>query len=551
MIREFVQSRCRRARIAGAALLTGLLGLVGTVPHAVAHPISLSSATVDVRKDRVAAEIQVMLEDLVLYHALGSGSDGLYSEADLLAASASHRAFLLDGFSIRDAAGNGLSGQFTSLNRIELDGPVAQGELMSKRLIYRFEFPLPDNGEFLTITQTFGGPNALLPAVMDLMLLQNGILIEAPTQLMPGQPHTVRFDWDHPPTKPPGGLAGLRKQRAQQIEQRLGIASYTGLYSFLYITPREVRHEVLIPVLTFEQWLPIARRDPEFLEIEEQEAARKSIASFFQERNPLSIDGRQVTPDLARLNFFSLDINDFAMNAEPRRISVHQGRIGVILSYPAERPPSRLEMRWELFHQHASFLRSMILADALDPIEHFFRAETPELVWVRPGGTSPQPPPVLPVPAPPGSGSGHPTRADAEVLLSNIYRAFEFRDDSEIYHALAASVSGSLLPSLFLTIKRCLMMTEQGGALAQVRQVRVLKVAAQTETNPPRLPCTWRVVGTVEHWGHIHTRENEFEALLEVRPNQGFWKLAGIEVVNENRIRFETGLRGYDSNRKP
>ena len=95
------------------------------------------------------------------------------------------------------------------------------------------------------------------------------------------------------------------------------------------------------------------------------------------------------------------------------------------------------------------------------------------------------------------------------------------------------------------------MMTEQGGALAQVRQVRVLKVAAQTETNPPRLPCTWRVVGTVEHWGHIHTRENEFEALLEVRPNQGFWKLAGIEVVNENRIRFETGLRGYDSNRKP
>ncbi len=551
MIQRLVKLRCRRARIVGAALLAGLLVLVGTVTHVVAHPISLSSATVDVRKDKVTAEIQVMLEDLVLYHGLGSGSDGLYSEADLLAASASHRAFLLDGFSIRDAAGNRLSGHFTTLNRTELAGPVLQGELMSKRLIYQFEFSFPGDRDFLTITQTFGGPNAILPAVMDLMLLQNGILLEAPTQLMPGQPHTVRFDWDHPPTKPPKGLAGLRKQRAQQIEQRLGIASYTGLYSFLYITPREVRHEVLIPVLTFEQWLPIARRNPEFLEVEEQEAARQSIASFFQERNPLSIDGHPVKPDLTRLNFFSLDINDFALNAESRRISVHQGRIGVILSYPAERPPSRLEMRWELFHQHASFLRSMILADALDPIEHFFRAETPELVWVRSGGTDPQPPAVRPVPVPPGSASSKPTAADTEILLRNIYRAFEFRNDSEVYDALATSVSGSLLRSLFLTIKRSLIMTEQGGAIAQVKQVSVLKVAPKTETNPPRLECTWRVVGTVEHWGHIHTRENEFEALLEVRSKQGFWKLAGIEIVNEKRIRFETGLRGYDSNRKP
>ncbi len=52
----------------------------------------------------------------------------------------------------------------------------------------------------------------------------------------------------------------LRAQREKQKRDRLGIASYSGLYSFLYITRFEVRHELLIPLLSLEQWLPIDRQ---------------------------------------------------------------------------------------------------------------------------------------------------------------------------------------------------------------------------------------------------------------------------------------------------
>jgi hypothetical protein len=55
--------------------------------------------------------------------------------------------------------------------------------------------------------------------------------------------------------------------------------------------------------------------------------------------------------------------------------------------------------------------------------------------------------------------------------------------------------------------------------------------------------CRWRVTGTVEHWGHIHTRENEYEAVFTVSAQPDTWKITNYEVLDEQRVRFETGLR--------
>ncbi|MCC6508156.1 MAG: hypothetical protein IT423_03560, partial [Pirellulaceae bacterium] len=293
-----------------------------------AHPISLSSTIVNIKADQIDVEMDIMLEDLVLYHRLAADGDTRFSPKDLKAAAQKHRQFILDYFSILNADGERLVGEIVteSSETINTAG-VLQSELMRHSVRYQIVYPLKTpKPTFVTFLQNFGGDKAVLPAVMDLFLLQDGAFVERPTQITYGRPHIMKLNWTKPEAAGRISMADLRKQREEQLRERLGIASYTGLFSFLYVTRFEVRHEVLIPLLTLEQWLPIPRKDKNYLEVEEQAAAREAIEKFFREKNTVTINGEVVDARLTRLNFFSLDINDFALNAEPRRVNVAQAR---------------------------------------------------------------------------------------------------------------------------------------------------------------------------------------------------------------------------------
>ncbi|MDP6058090.1 MAG: hypothetical protein QGH33_04320 [Pirellulaceae bacterium] len=136
-------------------------------------------------------------------------------------------------------------------------------------------------------------------------------------------------------------------------------------------------------------------------------------------------------------------------------------------------------------------------------------------------------------------------------LHKNTYRAFDYRDESEIYDALAKSVDGRLLRDLYLKMRRGLEMQEQGGAVARGREVVV------EEGSPPPTPlgatqvsrgfgfrCKWTVKGSVQHWGHLHSRTNQYVALFRVEPRDNAWKITKMEVLDEQRLKFETSLRG-------
>jgi hypothetical protein len=135
------------------------------------------------------------------------------------------------------------------------------------------------------------------------------------------------------------------------------------------------------------------------------------------------------------------------------------------------------------------------------------------------------------------------------ALLRNIYRAFDYRHESEMYDVLAQSVDGRLLEALYLQMQKGLQMQEQGGAVARVKAVELVDhsiVASEMLTDGLSqwgFQCRWQVMGTVEHWGHIHTRVNEYEAVLTVRATPEAWKITAYEVLDERRVRCETGLR--------
>jgi hypothetical protein len=46
----------------------------------------------------------------------------------------------------------------------------------------------------------------------------------------------------------------------------------------------------------------------------------------------------------------------------------------------------------------------------------------------------------------------------------------------------------------------------------------------------------WSALGTVGHWGHVHTRQNVYDARVTVETVDGLWKDTGLELLEEKRV---------------
>jgi hypothetical protein len=126
-----------------------------------------------------------------------------------------------------------------------------------------------------------------------------------------------------------------------------------------------------------------------------------------------------------------------------------------------------------------------------------------------------------------------------ESLLKNIYRSFDFREEEDVYDRLATSVSGDLLSDIYLQSRKSLVVTQAGGAQARVKEVKIKDVAVSPLKDRPLgllFQATWTALGTVGHWGHIHTRENQYGANITVEAADGVWKIMGLELLAEKRI---------------
>lgn len=589
-----------------------VLAWLATAGFAVAHPFSISTTTVNVRTNEVQIEIAVMLEDLVMFHSLKPDANTTYSAPDLRTAAGKHEAFLLKYFTVRDEQGRRLEGKIEDRDLSVIpDAGVPQVELMKRRASYQLRYALKeDRPRFLTFMQEFGGKKSLFPSTMEMGLLQAGVWHSKPVRLNAGMPHSVEFDWENPPQGTPQSWREIREKRDALFKKKLGIISYTGLYSFIYLNDQEVRHEILVPLLTLETWLPLERADEEYITVAEQEAAREKIAEWARTGNPVEIDGIPVKPILERLQFFGLDIADFAQDSKPRRVSAYQARLGIILTYPAKAPPNRVRLTWNTYNKTAPFLRSVVYDRDAEPTEEYFVKDQPRWEWTREG----DPPEAhnfsfdinnlphrrsigwlslgLLVIAPiatiilallknntfrnlgTGLGMGllllivavilyksgpqlklgekafeRDLALHSTALLQNVYRAYDYREEGDVYDALAHSVSGPLLEDLFLKIQDGLRMQEQGGAVARVKKVTVRQIQSVPDAteNGLAVDCTWRVTGTVEHWGHIHTRENEYSARIHIdTTSEARGRITHFEVIDEKRVRFGTALRAFE-----
>ena len=146
-----------------------------------------------------------------------------------------------------------------------------------------------------------------------------------------------------------------------------------------------------------------------------------------------------------------------------------------------------------------------------------------------------------------GDLEGEPAQVLLHTLLKNVYRAFDFREEENVYDKLALSVSGDLLATIYLQNRKSFAVQRAGGAQAKIKQVDILNATAEKTSERPltfAFNAKWTAMGTVGHWGHVHTRKNLYEANITVAAVEGSWKITGLELLEEKRIDPYTQLAG-------
>ncbi|MEC7902933.1 MAG: hypothetical protein VYE74_01955 [Verrucomicrobiota bacterium] len=604
---RFLHTRLLQHRLIRVFGVIGSL-TVGLVHSLVGHPISLSTAVADIYPDHLQVELRILVEDLVLYHQLKADGEQTVSREDLMTASELHRSFLKQYFRVFLKDGEPLPGEITEVDLSEIpETGVRLDQVMEVGVYYYFHLPMEQQPDYLTFTQQFGGSDAPVPSVMDLILLQKGARLDFPVQIGPRSPHSIALDWENPPRNDRTYWKERREWMKQRREALLGVTSYSATYAYLYLEPREIRFEILVPLLTLETWLPLQREEADYLSVAEQDAMEKALPGFLQEVCHTHIDGMEITAQLDRLDFFTLDIRDFAKKQERKKVGVANARVGMILSFPTKGNFQSASLEWSFFNEVTPLLNTMTYVFDQPGERFFFTDNERTWQWQSPKHASgPQVsswlslPPVPSMPTMPlsllfllaafsggafalkrnwkiavpllvlGGWFGwwnpvwqqmvipHPTKEAplptppeqnkiAEVLLRNIYRSFDYLQDADVYSALSRSADGDYLEKLYLQIKKGLILTEQGGAHSRVRNVQWLE--SEPTSHPMRaqsfsLSVKWEITGTVEHWGHIHTRRNAYRAELEVKAVDDEWKLVDLEVLDEDQVESSTQLRG-------
>ena len=130
------------------------------------------------------------------------------------------------------------------------------------------------------------------------------------------------------------------------------------------------------------------------------------------------------------------------------------------------------------------------------------------------------------------------------TLLKNVYRAFDFREESDVYDKLAVSVSGDLLEEIYLQNRKSFAVKKAGGAQAKIKEVDIVKASArrvEDDSLAYAIQGNWTAMGTVGHWGHVHMRANQYDAIVTVRSVEGNWKITGLELLEEKRVEPNAG----------
>jgi len=372
----------------------------------------------------------------------------------------------------------------------------------------------------------------------------------------------------------------------------------SSLMSFLYVDPYEVRHEVLVRLKDLENWLNLGYKLDDYIEVEELDTLKSKIANFLVDRNIVTIDGNVHQPIIDKIHFVKWSLAGIQIQEIKERMDYSSAVIGVIFAYPHDSIAQKITIDWDMFSDKISEVPN-VATDPAGPMPYTLKTDDNVITWINYlkkyklptisdvrvskltlniilysgiflavlgllllffkglikrkfnysaaillllgciialGGMFYEY--RLTVPFVNKTTFTKPEASELVTqLLKNTYRAFDFREESDIYDKLAISYSGDLLSEVYLQTRQSMVLENQGGIQVKVKQVDVTGIEeVPAKDHGLAFRCSWLVKGDVGHWGHIHQRTNQYDAILYLRLVNGVWKLFDIEIIEEVRL---------------
>jgi hypothetical protein len=140
----------------------------------------------------------------------------------------------------------------------------------------------------------------------------------------------------------------------------------------------------------------------------------------------------------------------------------------------------------------------------------------------------------------PHAPRGVEARRVATRVLSDTYHAFNLTDEDRLYDTLSETVMGDLVDEIYLDSRRRLTAGTREGTQVTVREVGVLEIGeplgGSATDQGVSYDCRWKVVARMQHLQHVHHRHNIYTGVLTLRPEDGRWKISGVELQSEDRV---------------
>jgi hypothetical protein len=567
--------------VLGSLLLTIFIALFVARPayaDAVILTQAMTASTIAelfVEKERVVVEFEIGISDLPAFELLLP--DEIYERLGNPPRPWAERLddFFADAFPIAVPGSPPLRGHIVEIQprpRLRRDAitgepmPTGEGEDEETVIFVRLEYAL----ETPPAAVAFGAPPG---ASVGFVAYHRGIAVNDFRYLTSSQ--LLHLDWSDP----------WYSRFERRSLRRKYFAPVSG---FLYIEPYEVRKEIIARPIDLQGWVDLGLEGRTTIPAEMQPELLRKAAAFLLDHHPVRIDGVATPPELARINFLERTLKTSRVVDPPRELDIHAAVLGAIFAYPVDGLPERVTMDWDLWNDRLDQVPAASV-DQAGPLPAMLEPDWRVLEWQN-FLKNPELPTLQVLEPPPGVLDRtllvarwvfaalvgltflHAARArnraavgvvvaalllcasafwgsrDAELsdvrarelvggLLYNVYRAFDFRDESRIYDVLAKSAHGDLLEQLFLETRRGLELQSQGGARARVKQVELTDLSIEPDAGLAfAANASWNVAGSVGHWGHIHERRNRYRAELGVAPVDGVWKLVRVEVLEEERL---------------
>lgn len=347
------------------------------------------------------------------------------------------------------------------------------------------------------------------------------------------QPETLNLDWEDPWYTAFENRNLVRHHRWPQM-------------TFLYIEPREVRHESLVRVRDLMEWTQDSPDVQRRLSGAEQDQLKKAAGAFFLERNPVTIDGEPASRSSYRAEFLTITPRGLRTLESGTSVDASAGLIGVSESYWVEHLPQTASMDWQLFDERVDRVPTNMI-DPAGPYPGFLEASDPVLTWQNYINNW-HDPTVQPLPVSDGGWFdttklrmalfGTPDEETAARVVGELLRrnaiAFLERNPEHRARALSDLVADPGSPGVQTELQRIFAVPTTGGGVAGVTALgnpRFEELTPSATGDGFRVLANWQAEVKGQHWGHVDQRIIRFRALLDVGNVDGYWKLVDLTVL--------------------